>query len=781
MRALGALLSLVAVGAVAAGGQRPWLARWGFEHGAGEWQARDCRIARSEQKAYEGGYSLEVKVHFPRPASVYRRVSLDVDRVGRIAYRVYVPANAPEGVKTMLFLKDKDGLWFQHFFEQPLRRGGWNEVSLDISPSSPQLRPSGHLRVWDSVAAHRMNQIGVKFFCDAPYDGPLYLDGVVAYRGEPVRRPLRVLNLRENTLEVGRYEKFEVTFQLNRHFANPFDPDEIRVDATFRDPKGKAIIVPAFYYQDFSRRITNDREELVPVGAPCWKVRFAPTTLGTYSYYLVVRYTPRGSKAQPEELVTGERKFVCVPSKSRGFVRVSSRDRNYFQFDNGEWFYPIGHNVHSPSDDTPRAVKVQENIGAGILPNHGTFVFDYLFEKMARNGENFAEVWMCTWWLGIEWLADWRNYHGLNYYNLQNAWRLDYLISLAERYDIYVHLVLDNHGKASTWTDPEWEDSPYNEVNGGFLTSPEEFFRNPIAKEIYKKKLRYIIARWAYSTRIAGIELWSEIDLVGDSWNFHADDVAAAPKVQWHREMTEFLEKNDPWDHIRTTHFSTTYTRIKSTLATIPGIDYLACDAYRHPLIPTLLATARTFNAYNKPGMVTEYGGAGPFGSSPSMLRAHLHSGLWATYMTHTAGTPLFWWHQFIDSDDLYWNFKALAAFHAGEDRLGQNMVQRVPTFARGHHDLAALALQNTRKAYVWVFSRTSTERYPKRPDQGPRFSDISIVLTGFDPGKYRVEVWDTYRGTIIKTLEVAAKSGNLVIPLPTFHTDCALKVKRAS
>lgn len=767
----------------ALGGETP-LAQWRFEAGTDGWESHDTPIARSPDKAQEGGYSLEVRVEFPRPASVLRRVNLDLDRVGRIEYHVYVPSEAPDNVKTLLFLKDKDGLWFQYFFEESLERGVWNKVSLDISPTNPHLRPSAHHRLWDSVVAHGMNQLGVKFFCDDKFRGSLHLDNVVAYPLAVAPEPLRITNLRENRLEVPRYEKFEVTFDVNRHVTNPFDPDQIKIDATITDAKDRRIIVPAFYYQNFVRRIKNDREELVPVGAGTWKVRFAPTTEGPHTYYLTVQYAGerRRGKGEPERLVTGKRSFLCVPSNSKGFIRVCKKDPNYFAFDNGEWFYPIGHNVHSPSDDTPRAAAIQHALGATILPDHGTFNYDYLFKKMAENGENFAEVWMCSWWLGLEWLKEWRNYNGLNRYNLHSAWRLDYLLDLAERYDLYLNLVIDNHGKASTWCDPEWEDNPYNELNGGFLTSPEDFFRNPIAKEIYKKLLRYIVARWGYNRRILGFELWSEIDLVGDSWNFHADPVTAAPKVQWHREMTEYFKQIDPWGHLLTTHWSTNYGRIQSSIASLPGIDYLATDIYSMPLIKYILGTAQCGNAFGKPIIVTEYGGAGPFGSPSNVLRAHLHAGLWATYMTHTAGTPLFWWFQFIESDDLYWNFKALAAFHKGEERRGQGMVSRVLTtdsFTRPHYDLGALALQSPTKAYVWVYSQSSMERMPA-PQLAPRFKDIALRLAGFTPGKYRVEVWDTYAGTILAASDVATEGSYLPIALPEFRTDCAIKVKPA-
>lgn len=783
--ALSLACSAAHAGATAAtGGEETPLAQWRFETGTDGWEAHDAPIARSYAKAADGGYSLEVKVDFPRPASLHRHVNFDVDRVGRIDYHVYVPPNAPQNVKTMLFLKDKDGLWFQHFFEQSLQRGTWNKVSLDISPSNPHLRPSAHHRLWDSVVARGMNLVGVKFFCDDKFRGSLYLDRVQAYPLVAAHEPLRVTNLREERLEVPRYEKFEVTFDINRHITNPFDPEQVKIDATFTDPRDRRVIVPAFYYQDFVRRIKNDREELVPVGPGVWKVRFAPTVEGPHTYYLSVQHVGerRGGKPEPERLVTGKRAFRCIPSSSKGFIRVCKKDPNYFAFDSGEWFYPIGHNLHSPSDDTPRAAAIQRALGTTILPDHGTFNYDYLFRKMAENGENFAEVWMCSWWAGLEWIKDWRNYNGLTRYNLHSAWRLDYLLDLAERHDLYLNLVIDNHGKASTWCDPEWEDNPYNELNGGFLKSPEEFFRNPIAKEIYKKLLRYIVARWGYNTRILGFELWSEIDLVGDSWNFHADPVTAAPKVQWHRDMTEYLLNIDPWGHLLTTHFSTSYARIQPSLASLPGIHYLATDAYTSALIKTIVASAACFNGYGKPGLVTEYGGRGPFGSTAPILRADVHAGLWATYMTHTAGSPMFWWFQFIESDDLYSHYKALAAYHRGEERRGEGLVHRVLTtdnFPKPHHDLAALALQNQTKAYVWVYSTSSMERMPA-PQLAPRFKDIALRLSGFTPGKYRVEVWDTYAGTIVAANDVATEGSALTIPLPEFRTDCAIKVKRA-
>ena len=770
------LLALLLAAATARAAEPP--VRWDFEEGTRPWSAHGARIASADRIAKAGARSLQIDVRFPKPATVSRPFSLDAASVGKVEYHVYLPADAPADVQALFFVKDKDGLWFQEIREEPLARGTWNAIEVDLAANSPRLRPSGHHRVWGSVVADTMDEAGIKLLSSSTYRGSLYLDHIVAHPAQATRPRLRVEGLHESARSVGLYERFEVTFAINRPVRNPFDPDHIRIDATVVDPTGRAIRVPAFYHQDFARRLAAGGEVLTPVGPGVWKVRFAPLTVGPHRYYLAVAHRPRAD-AEPEELVTGTRSFTCVPSGSPGFIRVSKKDPRYFEFSDGTWFYPIGHNLHSPSDDTPRAVKLQKAIGAAVLPDHGTFSYDRLFKKMAAHGENFAEVWMCAWWLGLEWVADWRHYGGLNRYNLLSAWRLDYVVDLARKHGLYLHLVIDNHGKCSTWCDPEWEDNPYARANGGFLDSPEHFFENERAKENYRKKLRYIIARWGHSTRIMGFELWSEVDLVGDSYDFHRIPAAARPKVQWHRDMADHLDRIDPWDHLVTTHFSTTYSRIRASLASIPGMDHITCDAYkfgRSDIISLVNSTARAFAYHGKPGMVTEYGGS-PFGSSVAGLRADLHAGLWATYMTHTAGTPLLWWFQFIDADDLYWNYKALAAYHKGEDRRGKDLESGRVSVAPVSSGLRGISLQDQQTAYVWVYSRRAMNAMPRR-DRAPLFENVVVSVSGLDPGEYHVEVWDCYKGGRITTLQRNVAGSTLVVPLPKFRIDVALKVK---
>ena len=88
-------------------------------------------------------------------------------------------------------------------------------------------------------------------------------------------------------------------------------------------------------------------------------------------------------------LETGWREFRVAPSAARGFVQVSERDSRYFEFSNGEFFFPIGLNLHTIQD--LRGDRVVE--GPPTI-DRGTYTFDEYFDSLAAHDANLAEIWM---------------------------------------------------------------------------------------------------------------------------------------------------------------------------------------------------------------------------------------------------------------------------------------------------------------------------------------------------------------------------------------------------
>jgi len=101
------------------------------------------------------------------------------------------------------------------------------------------------------------------------------------------RASLRLKAITPNAQSLHRYELLEVKIDLDATYDNPFDPEQISVEAEFIAPSGKRIVVPGFFTQDFERVVKEGREILRKVGAPYFAVRFTPTEVGTYRYRIV--------------------------------------------------------------------------------------------------------------------------------------------------------------------------------------------------------------------------------------------------------------------------------------------------------------------------------------------------------------------------------------------------------------------------------------------------------------------------------------------------------------
>jgi len=222
----------------------------------------------------------------------------------------------------------------------------------------------------------------------------------------------------------------EIDLNVTANFQNPFNPEEVDVVAIVTTESGREFEIPAFYYQDFGRKLEDGKETLTPNGEPFWKVRFTPVEVGKHTVCIKL-------KDEGEIVTSGNLTFDVYQSNRLGFVEVSKTDRRFFQFTTGQSFFFIGHDVC-------------------WFGSRGTYDYDEWFSSMNLNGENITRIWMAPWAFGIEWKR-------LGHYDQVEAWRLDYVLKKAEEKGIYVILCLMNHGQLqSDGLTGEWNDNPYN-------------------------------------------------------------------------------------------------------------------------------------------------------------------------------------------------------------------------------------------------------------------------------------------------------------------------------
>ena len=742
--------------------------RFDFESGPHDWRAgkADVPLAAAPGRP---GRSLALEADFPGETVISLERRLDLSSAKSLQFDVFfehknAATRLREGLQVTLYLKDAELHWYQSTYLLRLPAGRWARYRVNLSGASTDWAPMGHFRPWDGRVRRDLRELGIKFFSRDRFQARLFVDNLVISTEEPrPRPPLQLINFRTNTETVPRCGLFEIVFELSREYENPFDPEQIDILATFIAPSGEVTVVPGFFYQGYVRKFERNEETLLPVGRSEWRVRFAPRQAGTHTWFVAVN--------DGEHVQTDRRTFTCVESDNPGFVRVCRQDRNYFEFDGGGFFYPIGHNIPAAYN-----VKGASLMGVTILPKRGTFAFDRFLDGMHAGGENYARIWLASWSFGLEWTHKYdRHYHGLGRYNLENAWRLDYVLNKARRYGIYTQLALTTFGHyrvRGSLGEGDWHYSPYNSANGGFLDRPTQFWTNGRAQKYYHRMLRYIMARWGYDTHIMSWEVSNEIDLVSGYKSL-------LPQiVQWHRDCVRTIRRYDQGRHLITTNFANC-SRDPAILQ-LEEIDYSSTNWYTMDIVDKMRQIYHMKAAFRKPAIMVECG-ADFRGSTAPVTERYITVCLWSSYMMPLGGAGMQWWWGFIDERDLYRLFRPLALFAKGEERRNQGFAMHAAKILDGKTGAAvgnirAECLRNSTRAFLWVCDNALFDKNYQAPSE--LHQDLALSVPGMRDGDYEAEFWDTLTGEVRGRRPVTSKDGNLRFPLPPFHSNMAVKVK---
>ena len=707
---------------------------------------------------------------------------------GRLRLDVSVPSDAPSGIQTILLVRNWDSLSFQLLVADPLAPGVTNALDIDVGPYAVGWEPVGHPGAWNRRSLQRPEEVAVRFF---DYDHT-YTGAVEIVRAELVPldddAPPSIRNVRPSETTPasppvdGRYE---LRFDIPDRYANPFDPDEIAVDADILTPSGATVRVPCFYYQECVREQTATYDRILEQGRPEWRLRYSPSEEGTHSVSLVAR------DRFGETRLDGAASFVAAPPAPDAMrtVHVSARNPLYFADDAGRVYFPIGHNIRSPHD-----TRMDQRFPKPDRHPEGSLSYARRFAAMGRNGMNFAEVWSAAWSLGLEWSTRKRGYHGIGQYNLANAWERDRVFEMAAANGIRISLVLNNHGRQSTFSDAEWNDNPYNSKSfeDGWFESPEEWFSDERALVSQEKLLRYEIARYSWNANLFAWQLWSELDLSGGTRNFHA---ARNPIViDWHRRMANYLHDHDPKRHLVSTHTSGTFANMPPELASIPEIDHICVDAYHrddNPLkIRELMYDTRAQKHFGgKPALITEFGGAW-YGASIDHLRNEVHAALWNALPSGLAGTPMCWWWHMIEEFDFYPDYAALARFVAGENVPDPELRQLPattraippPKTAPDAPDPPTVAVSMSLSpsgGYAWIHA--NGRRYATIDPAGENLHSgyrLRIPAPGRNGEAYTFEFWDTVRGEPVRIADARVREEAAEVAIPPFARDIAVKIR---
>ncbi|WP_145043870.1 DUF5060 domain-containing protein [Gimesia chilikensis] len=475
------------------------------------------------------------------------------------------------------------------------------------------------------------------------------------------------------------YEMLEISFQLPKTYDNPFDDRDVEAWAVFTGPvpTHTETIVLGFYDQQFEIVENDDVQQLEKKGEHKWKVRFAPTEIGKYHCELKVRFQQQPPISSWTVEFECKPKSNCKAENSKGFIR---RNGNQFlSYDDGSTYFPIGYNMAWDEPDNKKVVDW----------------FIKRLQKASSAKTNWSRIWMEVWGyygLAIEWTPQeyFPGHTGVGRYSLESAWKLDRIMKLLQCRGIAAQLVIETH--VHWQRNNLWPENPYNMcADGGLLGEPGEFFTDVEAKRLFKQRLRYIVARWSYSTSILAWEFFNEVENI-DGFKENSSHV-----IEWHREMADYMREIDPAKHLITT--SSHVPELKS-IWSIPAIDLIQPHIYSSSLLDSIEETRKGLKECKKPIIIGEFGTfvcgveypEDHLSQVPDLPRGqlvnglHLHNGIWSAAFQ---GTPaMLWWWNYIDQQQLYDEFAPLSTFWEGEildDELqpAKVVLTKVPTRTR--------------------------------------------------------------------------------------------------
>lgn len=505
---------------------------------------------------------------------------------------------------------------------------------------------------------------------------------------------------------IHQFEKSTWEINLSADYTNPYNQRQVSLDMLLVSPTGKPLLLPCYFD-----------------GNNTWKARFTPQEAGSYQYSF--RLT-NGAAVTSTALTT----FTAERSNKKGFLHKN--DLWTFRFDNGDLFRGIGENVAWES----RAFEDDK------------WTYDYLLPSLAKNGANFFRTWMCYWNLPLEWKktsGTKRYQQSTEYFNPGAIKRMDELVNMCDSLGLYFMLTLDWHGHLMRGGG--WNNSNYNQVNGGPAKDPADFFTMQSAQEQYKDKLRYIVARWGYSSSIAVWEFFNEIDNAA----FTQQDsiiIPLATIAQWHLEMSRYLKDIDPYQHLVSTSVS---HRDIIGLNAIPYIDFNQKHIYKHTekipgIYPDYIQT------YGKPYVVGEFGFRWEDQDVKYAKEADFDykRGLWYGMFSPTPVLPMSWWWELFDNEQMTPYLQSVRTISDRMLKDGKGKFEKVNISAGA---LEAYALKCGNSYYVYLLNHHDSTKQ----------SALQIDI----PARYQLQEFSPAQRSLVA--HTYTHDGNDAIQIPGF------------
>lgn len=585
------------------------------------------------------------------------------------------------------------------------------------------------------------------------------------------------------------FSLFEISFKM-KDYANPYDPDVIRVYADFSGPDRQTFRVEAFYYEGYGFQKEHNTEKATPKrDADGWRIRFTPNTVGEWRFTLHAI----DKKGHVDITMNGKKElaFHCQSvDAAEGFIaKANSRYLKREAFVKGKRqehsFFPIGPNVawYSAAD-----------YGKYRKP-YGIYEYEQYMQNLSGCA-NYLRIWINRY----QFLSLYGPEHAATsdgkphmYFdkslNQKDSAELDYIIAYAAEHGFVVMPCIFNfrdfiHKENTPTGTPDnpampsdWLNNPFHTILG--LDSPYQFFTDKEAKQFTRNLLRYIVSRWGYATNILCWELWNEVANMEQGKVM--DQQVQQDILDWHREMADYIRLIDPSHHLVSTSIGSVkkaewlYSSVFETLDIVQDHNYqnIQKAASKEQLSFVLYREAEKARLHYgfKPFFMGEFG----FGQNSDAEKyavkdpygIDLHNSLWSSAFSGSMGPASFWYWQVLRENKWFERYQPLLTFFNEMPLLSESFKPQITGWVDGRvlvfpNNLETYYLVNASEDTLMGWSQDTAFCYQSLR----HLTDEVGKNNHFDPGKVKDADGYVYTLRADKRPNPSSNSNTIVLPI---------------
>lgn len=495
-------------------------------------------------------------------------------------------------------------------------------------------------------------------------------------------------------------------------------------------PNGSAEYVFPFLYQPID--ISYDGmgiEHIKPNGNTYLKFRYTLKSIGNYKFNVY---------ADSKLLDTYE--VISEESDLHGFVKVSDKDRRYFEYSDKTSFLPIGLNaVHAT------AYEASDGSEFGTTDNIiyvGLKQYESWFRKCKKNGVNLIRL-----WLGHKYFSPDTEEVGVLKY--EQFTKLDMLIELAEKYGIKLKFTLEHFrffSKNHVGIAKIFEKTLH--LNGKSCPSMSEWITDSKWKDGWFFKVNEIAKRYAGDTNIFAFEFWNEMNCV---------DCDFGDVIAWNKEMLERTKKVVHDNMIINSLGSFDCDLVENEYSRFPWEEfsfkqvhsYLDCGAEkevcRHSLIDLMEDNFKKHIPKDIPVVISETGAVNNCHSGPFRYYASDDNGIifadaiYSPFFMGSAGCGQIWhWETYVENKKLFSMYKPFHELTKNINLAEEHFISK----NLSNDETYALVLEGDNHILVYIRNRCDNWENTLRDLNDVKSVDFDLKIGRYSNVK-EYKIWD--------------------------------------